>query len=130
MDLYSLIASANRYPQAAPSSDAEIAAAEQDLGLSFSDDYRQFLRQVGGCVWAGHEITGLVKDDYLNVVSATRAQRRLNPEVYRSWYVLENTRNEGIIIWQDQDGSVYLTQRGTNPLKLASSLPGYLSLED
>ena len=126
---YSFIQAGNRYAKARCADDQEIAEAERELGLMFSEDYRAFLHQVGGCVWNGHEITGLVRDDYLNVVLSTKAQRRLNPEVYRSWYVLENTRNEGIIIWQDQEGTVWHTQRGTNPMRIAGGLAEYLSMD-
>ena len=127
---YQRIAAENRYPKAVPASEEEIGLAEEELGLRFSEDYRSFLRLVGGCIWNRHEINGLAKSDYMNVVAATKTQRRLNPEVYRSWYLLENTYSEGILIWQDPDGGVWQTQRGTNPVKLADGLLEYLLLQE
>jgi hypothetical protein len=51
-----------------PHGDAELDAAEVQLGMRLPAAYRAFLREFGGC-WAGLEIHGLRNDDVLEARS-------------------------------------------------------------
>ena len=58
-------------------SDEVIASAEQQLGVTFSSQYKAYLKEYGVLSFASHEITGLGVIGYLNVVEATEAERKL-----------------------------------------------------
>lgn len=54
----------------------QITQAEQELGLSFSDEYREYLSDYGIGAYDGHELTGLTKSKRLNVITATTEARK------------------------------------------------------
>ena len=105
----------------------EIDQAEKALGLSFADDYRKYLKEIGLACFDGHELTGLTKAARLNVVLVTKEQRELQSGMNASWYVVEEAGIDGIVIWQSQDGSVYETAPNSRPRKIACSLCEYIS---
>lgn len=39
--------------------DTEIEKAENELGITFAEDYREYLREIGLACFDGHELTGL-----------------------------------------------------------------------
>lgn len=105
--------------------DAEIETAEQQLGVRFATDYRHYLKEIGLASFDGHELTGLSKSARLNVVDVTVAQREWTPEA-SSWYVVEETYIDGIVIWQSSEGAVYRTVPGVRARKIFDSLTEYI----
>ena len=47
----------------------KVVKAEQDLGLSFAEDFREFLLSFGQTDIENHEITGVVLDNFLNFLT-------------------------------------------------------------
>jgi hypothetical protein len=109
-----------------PASVEEIAAAEQQLRLTFSVEYREYLLDFGQADGNGSEFMGITDVSYLDVVSETKALRGLNPQVSADLYAVENTNIDGIIIWQDSSGGIYKTAPGTAPRKIFDSFAEYL----
>ena len=70
-------------------------------------------------------LTGLSKSARLNVVDVTAAQREWTPEA-SSWYVVEETYIDGIVIWQSSEGAVYRTVPGVRARKIFDSLTEYI----
>lgn len=105
----------------------QINEAEQQLGVRFADEYKEYLKAFGAVIADGIELTGIAKSEHRNVVSLTKKERELNSKVPNTMYVIENTCVDGIIIWQDTEGVVYQTSPNTEPAKIASSLYEYIT---
>ena len=108
-------------------SEGEIAAAENSLGTMFAPDYRLYLKEIGLACFDGHEFTGITNDARLSVVAITEQERATNPNIPSSWYIVEQTGFDGIVIWQDADGAVYETTPNSMPKKIANSLIEYIT---
>ena len=106
--------------------DKEIAEAEKKLGVIFARDYHDYLKEIGLACFDGHELTGLTKTIRLDVVFVTKEQRRQSDDIPSSWYVIEEAHIDGIVIWQDSDGTVYQTGFNSKGIKIASSLAEYI----
>ncbi|MBR4235492.1 MAG: SMI1/KNR4 family protein [Clostridia bacterium] len=105
-----------------------IVSAEEKLGVKFSDEYKALISNMGACIYKGHEIVGICKYPYLNVVDVTLEAREFNPIVPKNLYVVENTHFDSIYIWQDESGTVYQTYPNCKPKRIADSLSEYLEL--
>ena len=105
-----------------------IQDAEQTLGLRFSQEYREYVKEFGAASFQGHELTGICGIPYLNVVDVTIMGKKLMPRIEPSWYVIEEAHIDGIIIWQNELGHVYQTSPSGVPIKIANSLLEYIRL--
>lgn len=106
-------------------SDKEIESAEKKLGINFAPDYKAYLKEIGLACFAGHELTGLCQDPRLDVVHVTKDHWENNPEA-RSCYVIEEANIDGIVIWQDFSGKIYMTVENSKPKLIADSLSAYI----
>lgn len=107
-------------------SENEIAAAEKSLGTTFAPDYRLYLKEIGLACFDGHEFTGITNNARLSVVAVTEQERAANPNISSSWYVVEQTGFDGIVIWQTPKGDVYEAMSGTVCKKNYKTLAEYL----
>ena len=106
--------------------DAEIESAEKLLGVEFAPDYKCYLKEIGLACFDGHELTGICKSSRLNVVDVSLSQRELFPNA-RSWYVVEETNIDEIVIWQAPSGELYQTASGSMCRRICSSLAEYIT---
>ena len=106
-------------------SDDDIQNAERKLGLVFATDYYEYIATFGAASFASHELTGICKSHRLNVVDVTLEEREY-ANVPKSWYVVEQTNIDGIVIWQAYDGAIYLTAPDRQPSKIADGLVNYI----
>jgi len=104
----------------------QIEQAEKSLGLKFALDFKECLREFGAVSVGGHELTGFSADKNLNVVEVTQKNWKKN-NVGKNLYVIEEAHIDGIVIWQDSDGTVYETTQNSIAIKIASSLSEYIS---
>ena len=109
-----------------PATETQISDAELQLRVQFSDEYSDYLAAFGAIMADGIELTGITKAEYRNVVSVTKKERELNPNVPNTMYVIENTGVDGIIVWQDSTGTVYQTTPDSKPIEIAASLEKYI----
>lgn len=91
-------------------SEMEINNAEKELSLSFSKDYREYLRSIGIAMCEGHEFTGIGKDPRVSVVDVTRQMKAYHENIPDDWYVVENENMDGAVIWQDTAGNIYFNK--------------------
>lgn len=105
---------------------ADIGSAEHELCLAFADDYRAYLLAYGTAICEGHELTGISSSPRLDVVAATKRARELEPQVSHDLYIIEDGAIDGILIWQDGEGTVWETSPGARPRRYADSLLAYL----
>ncbi|OON85782.1 hypothetical protein BXO88_11030 [Oribacterium sp. C9] len=110
-----------------PASDTQITDAELQLRVNFAEEYKDYLSRFGAIIADGIELTGIANAEHRNVVALTKKERVLNPKVPNTMYVIENTCTDGIIIWQDTKGEVYMTQPEKEPQKIADSMAEYIS---
>ena len=105
--------------------EADVKAAEQKLGFSFSPEYRDYLLNYGLLSFGSHEFTGLGADGYLNVVSATEKERNLGGQFPKDCILLENNGIDGLLTLQDAKGTVYSFHAGEKK-QIAASFEDYL----
>lgn len=97
-----------RAPEGA--NDAEIDAAEQELGMTFHPDYREFLRRYGSGSVGAYNVYGVRPNAFMSgdwsVVKVTKEYRRLGYEGADEWYIIsvENADPIGI----DAAGRVWI----------------------
>ena len=110
-----------------PATEKEISDAENQLGLKFANEYKEYLANFGAIMADGIELSGIAKSEHRNVVSLTQQERELNPTVPHNMYVVENLGIDGIIIWQDEKGVIYQSQQNVKPKKITTSLSNYIT---
>lgn len=111
-----------------PAQKEDIALAEKQLAVRFATEYQEYTAAFGSVAANGHELTGVVASKRLNVVSTTLAEWTYNPQVPRTMYVVENAGIDGIILWQDETGTVYQSAPNTKPKMIAPSLTEYVGM--
>lgn len=112
-----------------PASLSQIINAEKQLKLKFSDEYREYLKNFGAIISDGIELSGIANEEYRNVVALTKKEWELNSKVPHNMYVIEDTRINGIIIWQDFNGYIYKSTPNSSPMKIHDSLTEYISFK-
>ena len=79
--------------------DAAVEAAEKALGLTFAEDYREYLLECGAACADGHIFTGI------NTVAETTALwRSRHPGITDGMYAVEIFEQDGIAAWQNGSG--------------------------
>ena len=109
---------------------AEISDAEERLGVVFSKEYREYLLGVGIGAVDGHEFTGITKTKRLNVVDVTNEERKRIPSISKSYYVVEQTNYDGVVVWQDKDGNVYESYETGEVKVVAKSVEDYINITE
>ena len=103
----------------------QIEQAEKALGLEFASDFKECLREFGAFSFRSHELTGFSSDQSLDVVEATQKNRQKHG-VPENLYVIEEAHVDGIVVWQNANGTVYETSLRSGTKKIANSLAEYL----
>lgn len=101
--------------------------AEKQLGVTFSKEYREYVKAFGDASANGHELTGISSNKRIDVVSVTIAERMRNQDIPENLYVVEQTRIDRIVVWQDARGSIYQTIPGGKPEKIFETLWDYIA---
>lgn len=109
-------------------SQLQIEEAEKMLKSKFALDFKECLREFGAVSIEGHELTGFSKDKNLDVVGVTeRNRKKFNVET--ELYVIEEAHIDGIVIWQDANGTIYESASNREMDKIANSLAEYLCID-
>ena len=108
----------------------DIRSAETELSVSFAPEYKEYTTAYGAVSFNGKEFTGAVQPLHLSVVAATRSARSITPAAGPEWYVVMDPHIDGIIIWQDPEGTIYQTEPGKDPVKVAENLESYMKMGD
>ena len=103
-----------------------IKKAEEILDLRFADDYKEYLKNFGSVSCGGHELTGISEDEALDVVNVTQKNHEKNQNVQNSFYVVEETHMDGIVIWQSESGEIFKAEYKEIPEKIYDSLTEYV----
>lgn len=106
---------------------SQIKYAQKELGITFPEEYVDYVKEYGAISFYGTEWMGLNVDGYLNVVEATRQERKLNNYFPTDCFVIENMGIDGIITIADEKGFVYSLQYSKKE-KICNSITEYLKL--
>lgn len=107
-------------------SEEVIYDAEDSLNLKFSNEYRAVLKEYGTILVNSHEIVGLGSSKRLDVVYNTLTERTISQDFPSDQYVIEETGMDGIVITQDNTGTIYQYLQDSPLIKIADSLLEYL----
>ena len=105
---------------------AVIAKAEQELKLTFADDFKVVLLNYGFLNAKGEEFLGIDTTTY-DVVKATKEARAADVAFPDDVYVVENCAIDGLLLVQRTTGEVASYQRGGALQQVAANLSDYLS---
>lgn len=109
-----------------PVSMEQIIKAEKELDVNFADDYIKYVKKYGVISAKGIELTGVTNYKRLSVVSVTKRERNINPNIPANMYVIENIAIGGIIVLQDKMGKVYTVTPSKIPKLICNSLSEYI----
>ena len=107
-------------------SDKQIKAVEQELGLNFSKEYKEFLKEYGAACANGHEFLGICDSKRLNIVEGTVKARKKNGNIPENLYLIEDIGIDRILIWQNATGKMYQTIGKGEPTELDVILQEYV----
>lgn len=106
--------------------DAQIQDAEAKLGLKFSVEYKEFLKDFGAALIAGNEFLGLATEESLNTVVQTLALRGDDTTLPRGMYIISNLHIDGLRILQNERGEIFEYVPSALPKKIFDSLKDYI----
>ena len=105
----------------------QIEEGQNCLGLKFSEEFIDYVKEYGAISFYGTEWTGLNVDDYLNVVQVTKQERDLNSNFPFDCIVIENQGIDGIFVIINEEGQVFTIQYDKKEF-LCDSLSEYLDI--
>lgn len=103
----------------------DIEKIEEQLGVSFANDYKKIVSTYGFVCVDGHEITGITNAKRLNVYEVTIKERERVTCDMSEMYVIEQTHIDDIVIWQSALGEVYQTNGNHESVKIAEGIVDY-----
>lgn len=106
--------------------ETQILEAESLIGLEFSDEFKEYVKEYGAVSAYGFELFGVSKSKRLDSASVTLEERELNKKFPSNMYVVENLGIDGILILQNKNGEVFEIYPNTEPKKIYNSLADYL----
>lgn len=104
----------------------QIIKAEKELSINFADDYTKYVKKYGAISAKGIELTDVTTCERLNVISVTKRERNMNPNIPSNMYVIENIAIDGLITLQDETGKVYTVTPNESPKLSHKSLSEYI----
>lgn len=128
MDINNIIERLDNLVYLKPATLEQINNAEKELGLQFSDEYKQYLSKYGVISAYGIELTGIIESPRLNVVEVTKNERDLRV-IPSDMYVVENVGIEGIVLLQNNLGEIYELSENNSIKKIYNSLFEYIEKE-
>ena len=108
-------------------SEEQIERAEKRLGLKFSKEYKEYLKEFGMISFYGTEWSGLNIDGYFNVVNMTEDEKALNKYFPEKYFAIENLAVDGVIFVSNEEGKIYSIQYDKKEL-ICNSLSEYLDI--
>ena len=110
-----------------PADPKQIENAQEVLGMTFAEDYKEYLGKYGVISAKGLELTGIAAVDRLNVVKVTQQERKMNKIMPTDMYVIENTAVDGIVALQNAEGKIYTITMDGKLEFFSTSLADYVN---
>lgn len=126
-DIIEILSQKELFISSGKTTEESVKEAEIRLGVNFAKEYREYVCSFGTASYYGHELTGISKNEpLLDVVDITLAEREFLKDIPNTWYVIEQTHMDGIVIWQDEKGKVFRTIPNKSAEKIFDSLCEYI----
>lgn len=106
---------------------AQLREAQEELNLTFPEEYIEYVKAFGCVDFGATEWTGLNIKGRLNTVEATKKEQEVNKNFPLNCFVLENLGIDAKMIIVDEDGKVYLLQYDKK-MFLCNSISEYLDM--
>ena len=106
-----------------PATDKQIAEAEHELGVKFSSDYIDFIKNFGAA-YAGMMINAL--DGNENVVDDTKSLREVHPEIRDTFVISDDGSGNPIMINSNGEVEIYYHDSDAEIETIASSLEQFI----
>lgn len=104
----------------------QIADAENELKLKFSEDYKEYLSTFGAATFYGKELTGICSSERLSVIAVTQRARSFYKSFPNDAYVIEEKLFDHFLVIQKADGAVFSYGPNDSEELIADSLSMYL----
>jgi len=105
---------------------ALVEEAEKRLGLSFANEFKEYVMAYGAVAFEDHELTGICESERLSVISTTERARSFYPCFPPKMYVVEEMYYDHVLTTQDETGTIYSYGPKDEAKRIASSLQEYL----
>ena len=106
---------------------AQLREAQEELNLTFPEEYIEYVKAFGCVDFGATEWTGLNIKGRLNTVEAIKKEQEVNKNFPLNCFVLENLGIDAKMIIVDEDGKVYLLQYDKK-MFLCNSISEYLDM--
>ena len=106
-----------------PASDEQVVCAEQELGVKFSPDYIDFVKNFGKA-YAGMMINAL--DGNENVVDETKSFKEVHPDVTDTYVISDDGSGNPIMINSKGEVEIYYHDSDAEIEIIAPSLEQYI----
>ncbi|WP_103641436.1 SMI1/KNR4 family protein [Campylobacter concisus] len=126
MNILEIIKSLKDVRSLGGANETQILEAESLIGLEFSDEFKEYVKEYGAVSAYGLELLGVSRSKRLDAASVTLEERELNENFPSDMYVVENLGIDGILILQNKKGEVFEISTNTKPKKIYNSLADYL----
>ncbi len=107
-------------------SNEQIKEAEEELGLKFSKEYKEFLKEYGAACANGHEFLGICDSKRLDIVDATLKAKKKNELISDEMYLIEDVGIDKILTWQNSDGKLFQSVGKGEPEPIKMNLAEYV----
>ena len=104
----------------------QIADAENELKLKFSEDYKEYLSTFGAATFCGKELTGICSSERLSVIAVTQRARSFYKSFPNDAYVIEEMLFDHFHVIQKADGAIFSYGPNDSEELIADSLSMYL----
>ena len=121
LEMIKKIQEAEDYAALGAASKEQIADAENELKLKFSEDYKEYLSTFGAATFCGKELTGIC-----SVVAVTQRARSYYKNFPKDAYVIEEMLFDHFLVIQKADGAVFSYGPNDSEELIADSLSMYL----
>jgi len=105
----------------------EIKAAEQTLGLKFSDEYIELITIFGTLSTDYLDISSTLKDPFYDVVHLTNEVRNRYSGLPQDLYVIYDVHVDGVVILQNESGKVFAIDESSSLMEAYESLAAFIS---
>jgi len=105
----------------------QLRDAQKELGITFPEEYVDYVRNFGCIDFGSTEWTGLNIEGRLNTVYATKNEQSVNESFPTGFFVLENLGIDAKLIIVNEVGKVYLLQYEKKEL-ICNSISEYLDI--
>lgn len=90
------------------SNDQSIEQVEENLGVKFSEEYKDYLKEFGAVTFYGTELSGITENKYTNVEFLTKKMRDYYSNMPTEYYVIEDMLSDHAFVVSNKKGEIFI----------------------